>query len=64
MTNTPPAEIQNPIEAQVKAFNSHDDDLFFGVFGDSASSSTVSPYRRLNRDGPAHWLARELARAI
>jgi len=35
-TNTPPAEIQNLIEAHVKAFNSHDDDLFFRVFVDSA----------------------------
>ncbi|MFL5551159.1 MAG: hypothetical protein ACJ77Q_11870 [Gemmatimonadaceae bacterium] len=33
MTNTPPTEIQNLIEAHVKAFNSHDDDLFFSVFG-------------------------------
>jgi hypothetical protein len=28
MTNTPPAEIQNVIEAHIKAFNTHDDNLF------------------------------------
>ena len=58
MTNTPPTEIQNLIEAHVKAFNTHDNDLFFSVFGDSAIIiDGIAPYRWLNPDGPARWLA-------
>ena len=58
MTNTPPTEIQNLIETHIKAFNTHDDDLFFSVFGDTAIIiDGIAPYRWLNPDGPAHWLA-------
>lgn len=34
MTNTPPPEIQNLIEAHVNGFNPHDNALFRSVFGD------------------------------
>ena len=36
MTNTPPPEIQNLIEAHVNGFNPHDNALFRSVFGATA----------------------------
>ena len=58
MTNTPPAEIQNLIEAHVNGFNTHDNDLFRSVFGDTAVIiDGIAPYRWLNPNAPANWLA-------
>ena len=58
MTNTPPAEIQDLIEAHIKGFNAQDDRLFLGVFGDTAIIiDGIAPYRWLNPNAPAHWLA-------
>jgi hypothetical protein len=36
VTSQPPAEIQTLIDAHVKGFNAQDNDLFLGVFGDTA----------------------------
>jgi len=58
MTNTPPAEIQNLIEAHVNGFNTHDNALFGSVFGDTAIIiDGIAPYRWLNPNAPANWLA-------
>jgi hypothetical protein len=58
MTNTPPAEIQNLIEAHVKGFNTHDTALFGSVFGETAIIvDGIAPYRWLNPNAPANWLA-------
>jgi ketosteroid isomerase-like protein len=58
MTNTPPAEIQNLIETHVNAFNTHDTALFGSVFGETAIIiDGIAPYRWLNPNAPANWLA-------
>jgi ketosteroid isomerase-like protein len=58
MTNRPPAEIQNLIEAHVKGFNTHDTALFGSVFGETAIIvDGIAPYRWLNPNAPANWLA-------
>jgi hypothetical protein len=58
MTNTPPAEIQNLIDAHVNGFNTHDHALFGSVFGDTAIIiDGIAPYRWLNPNAPANWLA-------
>ena len=56
--NEPPAEIKALIDAHINGFNSHDNDLFLGVFGDSAIIiDGIAPYRWLNPNAPANWLA-------
>jgi hypothetical protein len=58
VTSQVPAEIQTLIDNHVKAFNTHDDHLFFSVFGETAIIiDGIAPYRWLNPEGPAHWLA-------
>jgi ketosteroid isomerase-like protein len=58
MTNTPPPEIQNLIETHVNGFNAHDHALFRSVFGDTAVIiDGIAPYRWLNPNAPAKWLA-------
>lgn len=58
VTNQVPAELQTLIESHVQAFNTDDHDLFFSVFGDTAIIiDGIGPYRWLNPDAPAHWLA-------
>ena len=58
MTSTPPAEIQALIDAHIKGFNTQDDDLFLSVFGDTAIIiDGIAPYRWLNPNAPANWLA-------
>ena len=58
MTSQPPAAIQTLIDAHINGFNSQDDDLFLSVFGDTAIIvDGIAPYRWLNPDAPAHWLA-------
>jgi ketosteroid isomerase-like protein len=58
VTSAPPAEIQSLIDAHVNAFNSQNHDLFFSVFGDTAIIiDGIAPYRWLNPDAPANWLA-------
>ena len=58
MTNKPPAEIQTPIDAHINGFNTQDNDLFLSVFGNTAIIiDGIAPYRWLNPNAPAHWLA-------
>ena len=58
MTSNPPAVIQTLIDAHINGFNSHDNDLFLGVFGDTAIIiDGIAPYRWLNPNAPANWLA-------
>jgi len=58
VSNKLPAEIQTLIESHINAFNTQNDDLFFKVFGDSAIIiDGIAPYRWLNPNAPAKWLA-------
>jgi hypothetical protein len=58
MSTTPPAEIQSLIETHVNGFNTLDDRLFLSVFGDTAIIiDGIAPYRWLNPNAPANWLA-------
>ncbi len=58
MTSNLPAAIQTLIDAHINGFNSHDNDLFFSVFGDTAIIvDGIAPYRWLNPNAPATWLA-------
>jgi ketosteroid isomerase-like protein len=58
MTKTPPAAIQALIDAHINGFNSQDNDLFFSVFGNTAIIiDGIAPYRWLNPNAPANWLA-------
>jgi hypothetical protein len=54
----PPAEIQTLIDAHINGFNTQDDKLFLSVFGDTAIIiDGIAPYRWLNPNAPANWLA-------
>ena len=58
MPSNPPSEIQVLIEDHVKAFNAQDNELFARVFSDTAIIiDGIAPYRWLNPDAPAKWLA-------
>ena len=58
MTSKPPAAIQTLIDAHINGFNTQDNDLFLGVFGDTAIIiDGIAPYRWLNPNAPADWLA-------
>jgi ketosteroid isomerase-like protein len=58
MTSKPPAEIQTLIDNHINGFNTHDNDLFLSVFGDTAIIiDGIAPYRWLNPNAPANWLA-------
>src|SRR5262245_49389044 len=58
VSSNPPAEILALIESHVKGFNTQDNELFLSVFGDSAIIiDGIAPYRWMNPDGPAKWLA-------
>ena len=56
--SAPPRELRALIDAHVKAFNAHDNDLFLSVFGDTAIIiDGIAPYRWMNPNAPANWLA-------
>jgi ketosteroid isomerase-like protein len=58
VSNTLPSEIQTLIEDHINGFNTHNNELFFSVFGDSAIViDGIAPYRWLNPNAPANWLA-------
>jgi hypothetical protein len=58
MSNKPPADIATLIDAHVNGFNTHDNNLFLSVFGDTAIIiDGIAPYRWLNPNAPANWLA-------
>jgi ketosteroid isomerase-like protein len=57
-TSKPPAEIQSLIDSHINGFNTHDNNLFFTVFGDTAIIiDGIAPYRWLNPNAPAKWMA-------
>lgn len=54
----PPIELADLIENHVKGFNTGNTDLFLSVFGETAIIvDGIAPYRWLNPDAPAKWLA-------
>jgi len=54
----PPPEIQGLIETHIKAFNTQDNNLLFSVFGDTGIIiDGIAPYRWLNPNAPAKWMA-------
>ena len=58
MTSKPPSEIQTLIENHINGFNTHNTELFLGVFGDTAIIiDGIAPYRWLNPNAPANWIA-------
>jgi hypothetical protein len=58
VTSNPPAAIQNLIDANINGFNTQDNALFRSAFGDTAIIiDGIAPYRWLNPDAPANWLA-------
>ena len=58
VTSNPPPAIQTLIDAHINGFNTQDNDLFFSVFGDTAIIiDGIAPYRWLNPNAPANWLA-------
>ena len=58
MADNPPKEIQTLIAAHIDAFNSQNIELFLSVFSDDAIIiDGIAPYRWLNPNAPANWLA-------
>jgi hypothetical protein len=58
VTSKPPSEIQTLIEDHINGFNTHNTELFLGVFGDSAIIiDGIAPYRWLNPNAGTNWLA-------
>src|SRR4029078_3000229 len=58
VTSRPPSEIQTLIENHINGFNSQNIVLFSSVFGDTAIIiDGIAPYRWLNPNAPANWLA-------
>jgi hypothetical protein len=58
VTDQPPAEIQSLVETHIEGFNTQNNELFLSVFGDTAIiSDGIAPYRWLNPNAPANWLA-------
>src|SRR5689334_10050496 len=57
-TPPPPKEIQTLIDNHINAFNTHNTKLFFGIFSDTAIIiDGIAPYRWLNPNAPANWIA-------
>ena len=58
VTSKPPSEIQTLIDGHINGFNTHNTELFLGVFGDTAIIiDGIAPYLWLNPNAPANWLA-------
>ena len=58
MADNPPREIQTLIDNHINGFNSQNVELFLSVFGDDAIIiDGIAPYRWLNPNAPANWLA-------
>ena len=57
-TRNPPREIQTLIDNHINGFNTHNNELFLGVFADDAIIiDGIAPYRWLNPNAPANWIA-------
>ena len=58
MSNTAPSEIRTLIETHIEGFNTHNNELLLSVFADTAIViDGIAPYRWLNPNAPANWLA-------
>ena len=58
MAGNPPREIKSLIDNHIDGFNTQNIELFLGVFGDTAIIiDGIAPYRWLNPNAPANWLA-------
>ena len=58
MADNPPSEIQTLIDNHINGFNTQNIELFLSVFGDDAIIiDGIAPYRWLNPNAPANWLA-------
>ena len=58
MPGNPPKEIQTLIDNHINGFNTQNIELFLSVFGDDAVIiDGIAPYRWLNPNAPANWLA-------
>ncbi len=58
MADNPPTEIRALIDNHINAFNTQNNELFFRIFGDTAIIvDGIAPYRWLNPNAPANWLA-------
>lgn len=58
MTPSPPPEIQSLIDEHIDGFNTQNAGVFQRVFSDTAIIiDGIAPYRWLNPDAPANWLA-------
>jgi ketosteroid isomerase-like protein len=58
MPDNPPSEIQSLIGKHVEAFNTQNVEFFLTVFSDDAIIiDGIAPYRWLNPNAPANWLA-------
>ena len=58
MTDHAPTHITALIDAHISGFNTGNYDVFLSVFGDTAIIvDGIAPYRWLNPNAPANWLA-------
>ncbi|MGB6519258.1 MAG: hypothetical protein WBE79_12235 [Candidatus Cybelea sp.] len=58
MASPPPSEIQTLIENLINGFNTQNTELFLSVFEENAIIiDGIAPYRWLNPNAPANWLA-------
>jgi hypothetical protein len=58
VADNPPREIQILIHNHINGFNTQNIDIFLGLFGDTAIIiDGRAPYRWLNPNAPANWLA-------
>ena len=58
MPENPPPEIQSLIDNHIDAFNTQNVELFLTVFSDDAIIiDGIAPFRWLNPNAPANWLA-------
>ena len=58
VADNPPREIQTLIDNHINGFNTQNTELFLSVFGDDAIIiDGIAPYRWLNSNAPADWLA-------
>jgi hypothetical protein len=58
VSDAPPPEILSLIEKHIEGFNTQNLEIFHSVFAaDAIIIDGIAPYRWLNPDGPAKWLA-------
>ena len=58
MAENPPREIKFLIDSHIEGFNTQNIELFLSIFSDTAIIiDGIAPYRWLNPNAPANWLA-------